>query len=65
MWSSPPNVPHGHGRNGGNGQCATPLLPIAGSLDIATAPMLPRLLPARATQLRRLHAQVKRKSKLI
>ena len=54
------------GQSGDNGQRATPLHPIARSLDIAIAPMPPPLLPARATQLRRLHVhQVKRHPKQV
>ena len=42
------------GQNGGNGQSVTPPAPVARSSDFATARMLPRLLPAMATPLRRL-----------
>ena len=45
------------GRNGGNGQSVTPPAPVARSSDSATATMLPRLLPAMATPLRRLRAR--------
>ena len=46
----------GSGQSGANGRSATPLRPIARSSGLATVPMLPRLLLAKATQLRRLHA---------
>ena len=47
-----------HGQSGGNGQSATHLGQVATSSDLAIATMLPRLLPAMATQLKRLHAQM-------
>merc|ERR1712179_568567 len=44
------------GQSGANGRGVTPHRPIAQSSDSATATMLPPLLLAMATQLRRLHA---------
>ena len=46
------------GQSGGDGQSATHLGQVATSSDLAIATMLPRLLPAMATQLKQLHAQM-------
>ena len=57
------------GQSGANGLSATPLGSTARSSGLASVPMLPRLLPVMATQLRRLHAhqspQINRFAKML
>ena len=45
------------GQNGGNGRSATHLAPVPRRSDSATVPMLPHLLPAMESHLKRLHAR--------